>query len=85
MEEVLGRVAELSPHYQLVVSREGTLDELEVRTEVTNAFFRSVGGAWLSDGEDEADHARRAPPRQDRSPHQGQHRLHDARDAPRAR
>jgi phenylacetate-CoA ligase len=33
--DVLGRIPELSSHYQLVVSRDGTLDELEVRTEPT--------------------------------------------------
>ena len=47
VEEVLGRVAELAPHYQLVVSREGTMDTLEVRTEVTEDFFRSVGSELL--------------------------------------
>ena len=39
VEDVLGRVAELAPHYQLVVSREGTLDELEVRAEVTRGLL----------------------------------------------
>jgi phenylacetate-CoA ligase len=41
--EVLGRFEELSPHYQLVVSREGTLDELEVRAEASADFFRARG------------------------------------------
>ena len=59
VEEVLGRVEELSPHYQLVVSREGTLDELEVRAEVTEEFFRSVGIELLSDEAIEADHTLR--------------------------
>ena len=57
VEEVLGRFAELSSHYQLVVSREGALDELEVRTEVTEEFFRTVGIELLSDDAIEADHA----------------------------
>jgi phenylacetate-CoA ligase len=43
VESVLGRVPELSPHCQLVVSRAGAMDELEVRTEATGAFFRSLG------------------------------------------
>jgi phenylacetate-CoA ligase len=60
VEEVLGQVAELSAHYQLVVSREGTLDELEVRTEVTDDFFRLVGTELLSDEVIEADHTLRA-------------------------
>ena len=60
VEEVLGRVAELGPHYQLVVSREGTMDELEVRAEVTEDFFRTVGNELLSDEAVEADHTLRA-------------------------
>jgi phenylacetate-coenzyme A ligase PaaK-like adenylate-forming protein len=31
---VLGRIPELTPHYRLVVARDGTLDEIEVQTEV---------------------------------------------------
>ncbi len=60
VEHVLGQVEELSPHYQLVVSREGTLDELEVRTEVTETFFRAVGVELLSDEAIAADHTLRA-------------------------
>jgi phenylacetate-CoA ligase len=59
VEEVLGRVPELAPHYQLVVSREKTMDELEVRTEVTDDFFRSVGAELLSDEAIDADHTLR--------------------------
>ncbi len=55
VEAVLGRVAELTPHYRLVVSRERTLDEVEVQTEVTEEFFRSVGTDLLSDEAVEAD------------------------------
>ena len=54
VEAVLGRLAELGPHYQLVVSREGTMDELEVRAEVTEDFFRTVGSELLSDEAAEA-------------------------------
>jgi phenylacetate-CoA ligase len=42
--EVLSRVAELSPHYQLVVSRERTMDEVEVRAEASDDFFRAARG-----------------------------------------
>lgn len=49
VELVLGDIAELSPHYRLVVSREGTLDELSVETEVTGDVFQRVGGEMLSD------------------------------------
>ena len=59
VEEVIGRVPELSPHYQLVVSRESTMDEVEVRTEVTEELFRSVGSELLSDEAIEADHTLR--------------------------
>jgi phenylacetate-CoA ligase len=57
VEDVLGRVPELSPHYQLVVSRERTMDELEVRAEPTDDFVRAVGIDLLSDAAIEADHA----------------------------
>jgi phenylacetate-CoA ligase len=56
VEDVLGRVPELSTHCQLVVSRAGTMDELEVRTEATSDFFRAVGAELLSDEAIEADH-----------------------------
>jgi phenylacetate-CoA ligase len=59
VEEVIGRVPELSPHYQIVVSRAGTMDEVEVRTEVTEDLFRSVGIELLSDEAIEADHTLR--------------------------
>ncbi len=55
VEEVLGRIDELAPHYQLVVSRTGTLDEIEVRTEITEEFHRSIGVEHLSDEVIEAD------------------------------
>jgi phenylacetate-CoA ligase len=44
VEDVLGGVAELSPHYQLVVSRERTMDEVEVRAESSDDYFRTMGG-----------------------------------------
>jgi phenylacetate-CoA ligase len=49
VELVLGNIAELSPHYRLVVSREGTLDELSVEAEVTDEVFKRVGGDALDD------------------------------------
>jgi phenylacetate-CoA ligase len=57
VEDVLGRVPELSPHYQLVVSRDGTMDEVEVRTEASDDFFRTIGADVLSDDAIDADHA----------------------------
>ena len=59
VEEVLGRVPELSVHYQLVVSREGTMDEVEVRAEVTEGVFQALGAELLSDEAIEADHTLR--------------------------
>jgi phenylacetate-CoA ligase len=45
VESVLLRVPELMPHYRLVVTREGTLDEVEVEVEVEESYFDSVGSA----------------------------------------
>jgi phenylacetate-CoA ligase len=44
VESVLLRVPELTPHYHLVVTRERTLDELQVEVEVSDAYLRSIGG-----------------------------------------
>ncbi len=49
IELVLGDIAELSAHYRLVVTREGTLDELSVECEVTDDVFRTVGADVLDD------------------------------------
>jgi phenylacetate-CoA ligase len=39
IETVLLNIEEIAPHYQLVVSREGALDELEVQVEVEEKLF----------------------------------------------
>ena len=39
IETVLLEIEETEPHYQLVVTREGALDELEVQVEVNEKFF----------------------------------------------
>lgn len=39
IETVLIEMEETDPHYQLVVTREGALDELEIRVEVNEVFF----------------------------------------------
>jgi phenylacetate-CoA ligase len=44
VEAVLTRLPELSPHYRLVVTREGTLDEVEVQAEVTEEYQRATQG-----------------------------------------
>ncbi len=42
VEEVLKGIPEVVPHYQLIVKREGTLDEIEVKVEVSESIFREV-------------------------------------------
>jgi phenylacetate-CoA ligase len=44
VEAALVGIPQLSPHYQIVVTRERTLDELEVRIEVDPSFHQEVGG-----------------------------------------
>ena len=56
IESVLARLPELAPHYRIVVSREGTLDEIEVQAEVGEPLFREVGTSALSDDIIAADH-----------------------------
>ncbi len=50
VESALVAFAELSAHYQLVVEREGHLDALTVRSEVTEAFAGRLGPAALEAG-----------------------------------
>jgi len=38
VEELVLKIAQLAPHYQLVLSRSGNLDELEILTEVRAEF-----------------------------------------------
>ena len=56
IESVLARVPELSPHYHIVVRREGTLDAISVRAEVSEGFFRDIGRDVLSAEVIETDH-----------------------------
>lgn len=49
VESVLARFEELAPHYRVVVSREGTLDEISVDAEVSELFFREVGVGTLTE------------------------------------
>jgi len=44
VEAALLAITELSPHYQLVVTRPRTLDELDVHVEVTEECAREIGG-----------------------------------------
>ena len=49
IETALGTVAELAPHYRLILTRQRTLDELEVQVEVSEEFFCSVSAEVLSE------------------------------------
>jgi phenylacetate-CoA ligase len=47
IEAALLGVQELSPHHQIVVTRNGRLDELNVHAEVTHEFCERIGSASL--------------------------------------
>jgi phenylacetate-CoA ligase len=49
IEDILGTIPELAPHYRLIVTREKTLDNVEVEAEVTNETFRRAGGRLPTD------------------------------------
>ena len=49
LEEILRGIDGIVPHYQLVVSRDGSLDEAELKIEVTDELFRAVGQTALSE------------------------------------
>ena len=49
VEEVLKGIAEVVPHYQVIVKREGTLDEVEVKVEVSESLFREVAQDAIAD------------------------------------
>ena len=48
VEESISHFGHLSPNYQLVVTREGTMDSVEVKVEVEPAFYRGLilAGPW---------------------------------------
>jgi len=60
VEAVLETIPEVAPHYQLVVRREGTLDEALLRVELSEPVFRRITHEVLSDEVVEADHELRA-------------------------
>jgi phenylacetate-CoA ligase len=60
VEAVLLGIPEVVPYYQIVVRREGTLDEAELKVEVSEEFFREIGEKALSDEVIEGDHRLRA-------------------------
>ncbi len=56
IEAVLEGIPEVVPHYQLVVRREGTLDEAVLKVELAEPVFREIAHEVLSDEIVEADH-----------------------------
>ncbi len=54
VEEVLMGIADVVPHYQIIVTREGTLDEVEVKVEITEAVFRTIAQETLAEDTIEA-------------------------------
>lgn len=58
LENILLQVKEVTPHYQIIVTREGTLDQFTVEVEVSESFDARIGarpltehadGVWLAD------------------------------------
>lgn len=60
IEEILKGVPEVVPHYHVTVTREGTLDEVEVKVEMAEALFNTVTEELLSDEVVEANQQLRA-------------------------
>jgi phenylacetate-CoA ligase len=56
IEAVLKDIPGIVPHYQVVVQRQGTLDEVEVKVEVSEALFREIAQETLSEDVVTADH-----------------------------
>lgn len=55
VEEILLGIADVAPHYQLVVTRSGTLDDVELRAEVSPALFQALALDVLNEAAIEAD------------------------------
>jgi phenylacetate-CoA ligase len=49
VESALVGLRELSPHYQLLVTRDRTLDELEVKVESSEGFAKQLGGSFTGE------------------------------------
>lgn len=43
VEAIIQDIHHLQPHYQVIVTRQGTRDEVEVRVEVAESYLRKVG------------------------------------------
>jgi len=51
VEAALVGMADLSPHYQLIVTRARALDDLEVKVEVAEVFADRFSGGGMPDGD----------------------------------
>ncbi len=51
VEELLLGVAELAPNYQLIVTRNGTMDEIKLDVELAESFSKNMTGIDLSENE----------------------------------
>ncbi len=60
VEEILKGIPEVTPHYQIVVTRVSTLDEVEVKVELTEEVFRHVAQNVIADDVIAVDHAMHA-------------------------
>ncbi len=60
VEEILKGIPEVTPHYQIVVTRVSTLDEVEVKVELTEEVFRHVAQDVITDDVIAVDHAMHA-------------------------
>ncbi len=60
VEEVLNGIAGVVPHYQVFVTRQGTLDDVEVKVELAKDLFREVALDAISDDAVEADQRMRS-------------------------
>ena len=60
VEEILKGIPEVTPHYQIVVTRASTLDVVEVKVELTEEVFRHVAQDVITDDVITADHAMHA-------------------------
>ncbi len=53
IEAVLHGIPQVAPHYQIVVSRPEIMDQVELRLEVAEEYFRELGQPILSDEADQ--------------------------------
>jgi phenylacetate-CoA ligase len=46
VEDVVLKIEEVAPHYQLVVSKDGVMDKLTLEVEVSEKFVRHLGPSF---------------------------------------